>query len=219
MKKIVDFFLSLKLTVVLLALSMVLVLAGTLAQVDKGIWTVVDQYFRCLIAWIDLPVFFPRSWDMPNIRITFPGGFLIGWLLVVNLITVHWASFKIQVNGVRRIAGLLVLLLGVIVTMGGSAESEGVEDTRDTSVGTSTPPVVMPAVDERGAALGEVLVTRLGLAAPHDDAVPLGALLALTGGIRPHLVGRDAQRADRLAVGRLPEFRILSQVAENHHFV
>ncbi len=53
----VAFFLSLKLTVVLLALSMVLIFAGTLAQVDQGIWTVVDQYFRCLIARIDLYIF------------------------------------------------------------------------------------------------------------------------------------------------------------------
>ncbi|MDF7798478.1 cytochrome c biogenesis protein ResB [Pontiellaceae bacterium B1224] len=118
MKKIVDFFLSLKLTVVLLSLSMVLVFAGTLAQVDKGIWTVVDQYFRCLIAWIDLPVFFPRSWDVPDIRLPFPGGFLIGWLLTINLVMVHWASFKVQVNGGRRIAGLVVLALGVLVTLG-----------------------------------------------------------------------------------------------------
>ncbi|MEA2069107.1 MAG: hypothetical protein U9P12_07905, partial [Verrucomicrobiota bacterium] len=76
MKKIVGFFLSLKLTVVLLALSMVLVFAGTLAQVDKGIWTVMAQYFRCFVAWIELPVFFPRSWDVPGLRIPFPGGFL-----------------------------------------------------------------------------------------------------------------------------------------------
>jgi hypothetical protein len=118
MKKIVDFFLSLKLTVTLLALSMVLVFAGTLAQVDKGIWTVVDQYFRCFIAWIDLPVFFPRTWDIPNLKLPFPGGFLIGWLMVVNLITVHWASFKIQARGGRLIGGLVLLLLGVLVTCG-----------------------------------------------------------------------------------------------------
>ena len=37
---------SLQLTVVLFALSMVLVFFGTLAQVDNGIWTVVDEYFR-----------------------------------------------------------------------------------------------------------------------------------------------------------------------------
>jgi hypothetical protein len=118
MKKVVNFFLSLKLTVVLLALSMILVFAGTLAQVDKGIWTVVDQYFRCFIAWIDLPVFFPRSWPIPNLKIPFPGGFLIGTLLVINLLTVHSANFKILAKGGRRVAGLVFLLLGVLVTIG-----------------------------------------------------------------------------------------------------
>jgi hypothetical protein len=118
MKKAIDFFLSLKLTVVLLALSMVLVFAGTLAQVDKDIGTVMDEYFRCLIARIDLHVFFPRSMDIPDVWIPFPGGFLIGWLLVINLITVHWASFKVRVSGGRKIAGILFLLLGVLVTVG-----------------------------------------------------------------------------------------------------
>ncbi len=118
MKRLVNFFLSLKLTVVLLSLSMVLIFAGTLAQVDQGIWTVMDQYFRCFLAEIDLHVFFPRSMNIPNLWIPFPGGFLIGWLLVINLITVHWASFKVQTNGGRRIAGLVFMGLGVIVTLG-----------------------------------------------------------------------------------------------------
>jgi hypothetical protein len=118
MKKVLNLFLSLKLTVVLLALSMVLVFAGTLAQVDKGIWTVMDQYFRCFIAWIELPVFFPRTLDVPNIRIPFPGGFLIGTLLVINLLTVHWTNFKVQATGGRRSAGIALILLGVLVTVG-----------------------------------------------------------------------------------------------------
>ena len=118
MKSLIAFFLSLKLTVVLLVLSMVLVFAGTLAQVDQGIWTVVDQYFRCLIAWIDLSVFFPRAWPVPGIRIPFPGGFLIGGLLVINLVTVQRANFKVQVSGGRRVAGLVMLLLGVLVSLG-----------------------------------------------------------------------------------------------------
>ena len=46
-------------TVVLLAMSIVIVLAGTLAQVDKGIWQVTDEYFRTSFAWIDFRVFFP----------------------------------------------------------------------------------------------------------------------------------------------------------------
>ena len=48
MKTILKYFLSLKLTVTLLSFSMVLVFCGTLAQVDKGIWTVMDQYFRTM---------------------------------------------------------------------------------------------------------------------------------------------------------------------------
>jgi hypothetical protein len=118
MNRIVDFFLSLKLTVWLLVLSMVLVFAGTLAQVEKGIWTVMDQYFRCYIAFIDLPVFFPGTWNVPDIKIPFPGGFLIGFLLTINLLMVHSASFKILAKGGRRVAGILVMLLGVLVVAG-----------------------------------------------------------------------------------------------------
>ncbi len=118
MRRVVGFFLSPKLTVVLLSLGMVLVFAGTLAQVDQGIWSVMDQYFRCYVARIDLHVFFPRSMAIPNVWIPFPGGFLIGWLLVANLVAVHWAGFRIQAAGSRKVAGLLVLMLGVLVTLG-----------------------------------------------------------------------------------------------------
>ncbi len=118
MKKVIDFFLSLKLTVVLLALSMVLVFVGTLAQVDKGIWTVMDQYFRCFIAKVDLPVLFPHTWNIPNVWIPFPGGFLIGTLLSINLLMVHGANFKIVTKGGRRLAGILVLLLGILIVAG-----------------------------------------------------------------------------------------------------
>ena len=45
MNNILKYFLSLRLTVTLLSLSMILVFCGTLAQVDNGIWTVMDQYF------------------------------------------------------------------------------------------------------------------------------------------------------------------------------
>ena len=76
MGRLVDLFLSLKLTVTLLALSMVLIFVGTLAQVHKGIWTVMDQYFRCWIAWTALSVFFPGSGSGPAVVVPFPGGFL-----------------------------------------------------------------------------------------------------------------------------------------------
>ena len=117
MKRIFDLFLSLKLTVTLLALSMVLVFAGTLAQVDKGIWTVMDQYFRCWVAWIELSIFFPSSSQVAGV-IPFPGGFLIGSLLSINLLAVHASTFKVLVKGRRLWMGYAVLLFGLLVTVG-----------------------------------------------------------------------------------------------------
>src|SRR5438105_847263 len=45
---------SLRLTVTLFALSLLLVFFGTLAQIDAGIWTVVKEYFRGFFVWIPL---------------------------------------------------------------------------------------------------------------------------------------------------------------------
>lgn len=118
MNKLFDFIQSLKLTVWLLALSMVLVFAGTLAQVDKGIWNVMDQYFRCYIAMIDLHIFFPVNLNIPHIQVPFPGGFLIGWLLTVNLIAVHSQTFKVLAKGKRRAAGLVAMAIGILVVVG-----------------------------------------------------------------------------------------------------
>ena len=118
MKRLVDLFLSLKLTVTLLALSMVLIFVGTLAQVDKGIWTVMDQYFRCWIAWIELSVFFPSSVSVPAVVVPFPGGFLLGSLLSLNLLAVHSSTFKVLVKGRRLWVGYSLLLLGLLITLG-----------------------------------------------------------------------------------------------------
>src|SRR5262245_16814377 len=63
---------SLRLTVVLFALSLVLVFYGTWAQVDAGIWTVVSNYFRSALVWIPLRVILLRTVDIPG-AIPFPG--------------------------------------------------------------------------------------------------------------------------------------------------
>ena len=46
MKKIVEFFTSLKLTVVLLAFAIILVFVGTLAQADEGLYGAQAHYFK-----------------------------------------------------------------------------------------------------------------------------------------------------------------------------
>ena len=118
MNNILKYFLSLRLTVTLLSLSMILVFCGTLAQVDKGIWTVMDQYFRTWIAWIDLSIFFNKFNTLNAFSIPFPGGFLIGALLSMNLLVVHAKTFKIFVTGKRLYVGLSLLIVGLILTYG-----------------------------------------------------------------------------------------------------
>lgn len=102
-QKAIAFLGSLQLTVVLLAMSIVLVFVGTIAQVGSGIWTVMDQYFRCWIAL--LGGWFP-----------FPGGRLLGALLLVNLLISHTARIKVQARGPRLLLGLATLAVGGALT-------------------------------------------------------------------------------------------------------
>lgn len=112
---------SLRLTVFLFVLSMILVFCGTLAMMDQGLFTVLSRYFRSGIAWIPLQtfvrfgqVFFGLS---PNTQIAgsfpFPGGWTIGALLLVNLLAAHAIRFRFT----WKRAGILVLHSGLIVLM------------------------------------------------------------------------------------------------------
>jgi ABC-type transport system involved in cytochrome c biogenesis permease subunit len=116
---------SLKLTVTLFAFSLVLVLAGTVAQAIPGndINEVVNKYFRVWFTWIDVYSFHPLfrgiidlSGVSPKIGIWFPGGFLIGSLMGTNLVAAHSLKFRVQAKGVRLASGSVMLLLGVVTT-------------------------------------------------------------------------------------------------------
>ncbi len=128
---------SLKLTVALFAVSIFLVLAGTLAQVNQDIWDVVREYFRCWRTWIEVKSFAPLinpltglfvdhsveggSWldlsKVPSyIKFPFPGGNTIGALMLINLLAAHSLRFTVQAKGARAIAGSIVTAIGVLVT-------------------------------------------------------------------------------------------------------
>src|SRR5262245_23647233 len=70
---------SLRITVVLFILALILVFYGTWAQVDQGIWTVVAKFFRNPgLVWIPLHIVLLRTIDPVGISIPFPGGWMLG---------------------------------------------------------------------------------------------------------------------------------------------
>lgn len=107
-----DFFVSLRLTVVLLALSMGLVFAATLDQVNLGIWAVQAKYFHSLFV----------LWKIPGTDVplpVYPGGYLLGGFLLVNLVSAHVYRFRLEwkKSGILLVhTGLILLLLGEFFT-------------------------------------------------------------------------------------------------------
>jgi ABC-type transport system involved in cytochrome c biogenesis permease subunit len=114
---------SLRLTVALFAMSILLVFAGTLAQVDHGVWQVVNHdYFRVWIASIDflaferlVQMFYAVEWNLAG-GFYFPGGKWIGSMLLANLLAAHAVRFKVAADGRRLRFGLAVVALGVLAT-------------------------------------------------------------------------------------------------------
>ena len=112
MKKIVDFFTSLKLTVVLLAFAIVLVFVGTLAQADEGLYGAQAHYFK---QWVVIGAHLFGH----KVPLILPGGYLLGVLLLVNLIAAHIYRFELSRKklGIQLAhAGVIVLLVGQLST-------------------------------------------------------------------------------------------------------
>ena len=134
---------SLKLTVALFAASIFLVFAGTLVQTRMDVWHVMDLYFRNWFAWVEFKIFFPPAWvesviakewqsfllDLPG-GFYFPGGFLIGSLMALNLIAAHLVRFTIQAKGARLWIGLSVIGVGCLTTymvIAGGSSADGIQ--------------------------------------------------------------------------------------------
>ncbi|HEY2252338.1 MAG TPA: hypothetical protein VGH74_14795, partial [Planctomycetaceae bacterium] len=119
---VLKFLASLKITVVLFAMAIFIVFAGTLAQTRHDIWDVVHTYFRAPLVWIPLQIFFPKSFfpNMPAVagEIPFLGGWAIGALMAINLLAAHLVRFKAQAKGSRLFLGLGVIGAGCLITAG-----------------------------------------------------------------------------------------------------
>lgn len=126
---------SLRLTLVLLLLSLFLVFFGTMAQEPLGLYIAQARFFQS--AFVDLAsltaavkktlqmvhIYLPPSTaaevlSAPYIPI-YPGGYLLGSALVINLTAAHFTRFKYswKKSGIFLVhAGLILLLLGQLFT-------------------------------------------------------------------------------------------------------
>ena len=114
MKQLLKPLASLRLTVTLLALSMVLIFAATWAQRTQGIWQVQSRYVYSWFCWVGLDLFLPSSWNAPA-GFPMPGGYTLGAVILANLLSAHFIRFKWTWKrlGVILIhVGLILLIVG-----------------------------------------------------------------------------------------------------------
>lgn len=108
LERLVKIFTSLKLTVVLLGLGLVLVFWGTMAQVHLGLYKAQNEFFRSFFVY-----WHPAGADF-GIPI-FPGGYMLGGLLILNLLAAHTRYYQ---PGKKKI-GIVMIHLGVVMLLVG----------------------------------------------------------------------------------------------------
>ena len=128
LRSLVEHLASLRLTIVLLVLAIVLVVIATLDQVHLGIWAVQAMYFRSFVVVQQLP---GTGVSIPF----FPGGYLVGGLLLANLLCAQFLRFRLSWRNVGLHLthfGIALLLVGELVTGLLSVESHLTLDTGET---------------------------------------------------------------------------------------
>jgi hypothetical protein len=103
---------SLQLTVALLSLSLVMIFVATLDQVHLGVWGVQQKYFHAFFVMAKVP---GTGFLVP----VFPGGYLLGGLLLANLVTAHVTRFRLSL----RKSGIWITHFGLILLLIGEGLS------------------------------------------------------------------------------------------------
>jgi ResB-like family len=119
MDKLWKIFTSLRLTIWLLGISVLLVFLGSIAQVNEGLWNAQVRWFR---QWVIIRHEGDPWWVLP----LFPGGHLLGLLLLVNLLAAHFKRFQwsFQKFGIQLLHfGIIVMLIGEFATAKFAVES------------------------------------------------------------------------------------------------
>ncbi len=113
---------SLKLTVALLVIAIIVTFIGTLEQTRADIHTIKSKYFLENQIFIEVPlkVFLVPAW-FPNHQnvsgsIWIPSGMTILALMILNMGTAHLIRFRLQARGSRLIVGLLIATVAALFT-------------------------------------------------------------------------------------------------------
>jgi hypothetical protein len=119
MSSLWKFLSSLRLTIWLLGLSVVLIFLGSIAQAPEGLWNAQVRWFKSLVVIRHAG----DDWWVPPI---YPGGHLLGGVLLINLLSAHFKRFKMEFQkfGIQLTHfGIIVLLIGQFVTDKTAVES------------------------------------------------------------------------------------------------
>lgn len=108
LRRFYQFFTSVKLAVALLALGLILVFWGTIAQVKLGLYQAQNEFFRSLF------IYWQPAGSSLRIPI-FPGGYLVGGLLLINLFCAHLRYYR---PGLKRF-GIALIHVGVVLLLAG----------------------------------------------------------------------------------------------------
>ena len=119
-------FASIKLTLTLLSLSMILIFVATLEQVRIGIRGALAEYFESMFGIWHYPEQFWGGEFLHAIPLPVPGGYLLGGLLIVNLTAAYitrfqWTGKKMGIQLIHLC--IIMLLVGQLATQAMQEES------------------------------------------------------------------------------------------------
>ncbi len=194
LKKVIQFLCSLQLTLWLLLLGLILVFFGTMAQEPLGLYFAQTRFFHSFfVDAASMLAAIKKSAQLVNIYVTpmqasevlhapwipvFPGGYLIGTALLINLSAAHLKRFKFSRKkiGIFMVhIGLVLLLLGQLFTDQLAQESgmqlaEG-ETKNYSESDRRSELVVVDATDpekDKVVAIPESMLANLGTLNPPD---------------------------------------------------
>lgn len=194
---------SLKLTVFCLGCAMILVFLGTLDQVNIGVYEAENRYFKSFFLYFTPP---GTTLRLP----WFPSGYLVGGLLLVNLIAAHLARFKFtwKKAGIMVLhSGVILLLLGQLFTSLFQVESQIRLDQGETkNYSLSYYHDELALIDTSGSDSDQVIsIPDSQLYKGHKIVLPVDSLEV---GIDEYFINSALLRPDQLPSSNYPHLQI-----------